>query len=78
MKTVDIHDATRNLSQLIDAVGKGEEVVIAYAGKPSARLVPMEAPTPVRKPGALKGRIRIAEDFDAPLPNQLQAAFEGK
>jgi antitoxin (DNA-binding transcriptional repressor) of toxin-antitoxin stability system len=51
--------------------------VIAKAGKPVARLVAIHAQKPVRKPGALKGRMRVAEDFDAPLPSALQAAFEG-
>lgn len=78
MKTVTLQDAKANLAQLLDAVGHGEEIVIARAGKPAVRLVPVDVPTPVRKPGALKGKIRVAEDFDAPLPDDLQAAFEGK
>jgi len=77
MHTVNIHEAKTNFSKLIDAVGKGEEIVIAKAGKPAARLVPMRTQKVVRKPGALKGKIRIADDFDAPLPDDLQAAFEG-
>ena len=78
MPIVNIHEAKTNFSKLIDAVSQGEEIVIARAGKPAARLVPVEAQKPVRKPGALKGKIRIADDFDAPLPDDLQAAFEGK
>ena len=78
MQTVNIHEAKTNFSKLIDAVGQGEEIVIAKAGKPAARLVPIQTQKPVRKPGALKGKIRIAEDFDAPLPDDLQAAFEGR
>lgn len=77
MQTVNIHEAKTNFSKLIDAVGQGEEIVIAKAGKPAARLVPIQGQTVVRKPGALKGKIRIADDFDAPLPDDLQAAFEG-
>jgi prevent-host-death family protein len=77
MQTVNIHDAKTNFSKLIDAVGKGEEIVIARAGKPAARLVPIQGQKVARKPGALKGKIRIADDFDAPLPDDLQAAFEG-
>ena len=76
MRTLNIHDAKTNLSRLVDEVNAGEELVIAKAGKPMARLVPIKT-TPARKPGFLKGKIRIAADFDAPLPEELQAAFEG-
>ena len=51
--------------------------MIAKAGKPAAMLVPVPPQKNVRKPGAMKGKIRIANDFDAPLPDDLQAAFEG-
>ena len=57
---------------------RGEEIVIARAGKPTARLVPMQASKPIRQPGALKGKMRVAADFDAPLPDDLQIMFEGK
>lgn len=78
MPTINIHEAKTNFSKLIEAVGEGKEIVIAKAGKPAARLVPIRSPKVIRKPGALKGKIRIAEDFDAPLPDDLQAAFEGR
>ncbi|WP_334189727.1 type II toxin-antitoxin system Phd/YefM family antitoxin [Noviherbaspirillum sp.] len=78
MQTVNIHDAKTQFSKLIEAVSQGEEIVIAKAGKPAAKLVPVQASKPIRQPGALKGKMRIAADFDAPLPNDLQAAFEGK
>jgi prevent-host-death family protein len=77
MQTINIHEAKTNFSKLIDAVGRGEEIVIAKAGKPAARLVPIAEPKVIRKPGALKGKIRIADDFDAPLPDDLRTAFEG-
>lgn len=77
MRTLNIHDAKTNLSRLVDEVNAGEELVIAKAGKPMARLVPIKKAIPARKPGFLKGKIRIAADFDAPLPEELQAAFEG-
>ena len=77
MRIVNIHDAKTNFSKLIDAVGKGEEVVIARAGRPVAQLVPIEPPQRTRKPGALKGKLNVAEDFDAPLPDPLLATFEG-
>jgi prevent-host-death family protein len=78
MPTVNIHEAKTQFSKLIEAVTQGEEVVIAKAGKPVAKLVPFQEQMPVRKPGALKGKMRIAEDFDTPLPAALQAGFEGK
>lgn len=78
MQTVNIHEAKTQFSKLIEAVAQGEEIVIAKAGKPAARLVPVQAAKPVRVPGALKGKMRIADDFDAALPDVLQAAFEGR
>jgi antitoxin (DNA-binding transcriptional repressor) of toxin-antitoxin stability system len=52
--------------------------VIAKAGKPAAMLVPVRRQSPVRTPGAMKGKIHIAADFDAPLPDDIQLAFEGR
>jgi prevent-host-death family protein len=78
MQTVNIHEAKTQFSKLIEAVAHGEEIVIAKAGKPAAKLVPMHVQKPVRKPGAMKGQIKIAADFDAPLPDDLLAAFEGQ
>jgi prevent-host-death family protein len=78
MQIVNIHDAKTNFSRLIDAVGQGEEIVIAKAGKPAARLVPIQSTQRKRTPGALKGKMHVAEDFDAPLPDALLAAFEGR
>lgn len=77
MQIINIHDAKTQFSKLIEAVSQGEEIVIARAGKPAARLVPIEAKRVVRRPGALKGKMRIADDFDAPLPDEILAAFEG-
>lgn len=78
MQTINIHEAKTQFSKLIEAVTHGEEIVIAKAGKPAAKPVPVQVQKPLRKPGALKGKMRIADDFDAPLPDNLQAAFEGK
>ena len=75
---VNIHEAKTNLSRLVDKVASGTEVVIAKAGKPMARLVPIKPVLHVRKPGFLKGKIKIADDFDAPLPLQVLDAFEGR
>lgn len=76
MQTVNIHEAKTQFSKLIEAVAQGEVVMIAKAGKPAAMLVPVMEPT--RKPGAMKGKIRIAADFDAPLPGDGQAAVAGQ
>jgi prevent-host-death family protein len=78
MEKVNIHEAKTNLSRLIEEVSAGAEIVIARAGKPVAKLVPMGRYGRVRKPGFLKGKIRIAADFDAPLPTELVDAFEGR
>ena len=77
MKTVNIHAAKTHLSRLIDDVERGEEVVIARAGKPVARLVPLAARPRERHLGLLEGRIHIADDFDAPLPEEGLKTFEG-
>lgn len=77
MKFVNVHDAKTHLSRLLDDVANGHEVTIAKAGKPIARLVPVAGRAPQRQPGYLRGRIRIADDFDAPLPKDVQSAFEG-
>ena len=78
MQTVNIHEAKTQFSRLVDAAASGEEIIIAKAGKPTARLVPMERPKTKRRFGALKGKIRISDDFDAPLPDDVIAAFEGR
>lgn len=77
METVNIHRAKTQLSKLIERVSEGEEIVIARGGKPVARLVPLERRRP-RGLGRMKGRIRIARDFNAPLPEDLLDLFEGK
>ena len=74
-KTVNLYEAKTRLSRLVEQAAKGEEIVIAKAGRPRARLVPMKRRAKPRKPGAWKGRVVIAADFDAPLPAGLLAAF---
>ena len=78
MEKVNIHEAKTNLSRLVDEVTGGAEIIIAKSGKPVAKLVPIGRGGRVRKPGFLKGKIRIAADFDAPLPSELIDAFEGR
>jgi prevent-host-death family protein len=75
MATVNVHAAKTHFSQLLERVAQGEEVVIAKAGKPVARLVPMEPAAEPRHPGSARGLGRVADDFDAPMPEGFLAAF---
>lgn len=77
-KTVNLYEAKTHLSALVERASRGEEIVIAKAGQPKARLVPLANPQQPRKPGAWKGRVVIASDFDAPFPEEVLAAFEGR
>ena len=81
-KKVNIHDAKTNLSSLIAQVEAGDEIVIARAGKPVARLVPIRKSAKIsarrKVAGSLKGKIRIGPDFDDPLPDDILAAFRGE
>lgn len=75
MDVVNVQEAKTHLSRLLDRVAAGEEIILARAGTPVARLAPL-AVTP-RRPGRGRGRIRMADDFDGPLPDELLDAFEG-
>ena len=77
MQPANIHEAKSQLSKLIDRASNGEEVIIAKAGKPEASLVAIPADRPLRKPGSMNGKIKMAPDFDAPLPDDIQQTFEG-
>ncbi len=68
MGEVDVHDAKANLSRLLDRVARGEEITIFDAGRPVAKLVSIRPNLARREPGTAPGRIRIAPDFDDPLP----------
>ena len=74
---VNIHEAKSRLSELLRRVAAGEEVVIARAGKPVARLLPFDTPPAPRVPGTAKGLISIGDDFDEPLPEGVLEEFEG-
>ena len=73
---MNIHDAKTHLSRLVDRAAAGEEITIARAGKPVARLVPYQAPTERRTPGVWRGQVWMAADFDA-TDDQTVALFEG-
>jgi prevent-host-death family protein len=76
MTAVNIHEAKTHLSRLVDQAVAGEEVIISKAGRPLVRLVPVGA-AGGRRLGLLAGRIRVPEDFNAPLPPDLLSRFEG-
>ena len=78
MDIVNIHQAKTQLSRLIERVCAGEEIIIARGGKPVARLAPLLKSAKPRTPGLLKGKIWVAKDFNAPLPDDLLDLFEGK
>jgi prevent-host-death family protein len=77
MKIVNIHQAKTTLSQLLESALAGEEVIISKAGKPLARLVPYQSEKKARIPGYWKDRVKMADDFDAPLPPEILAGFLG-
>lgn len=76
MGVFNVHEAKTNLSRLLERVEQGEEIIIAKSGRPVAKLVRLAVEP--RKPGRLKGRIRIGANFDEPLPDEILAAFRGK
>lgn len=77
MKQVNIHDAKTRLSELLNRVEGGEEITIARAGRPVARLVPVREKTGARIPGTARGKVVIEKDFDEPLPESFLREFEG-
>ncbi len=78
MDKVNIHQAKTQLSRLVERVAEGEEIIIAKSGKPVARLVPYTSKNKPRRPGYLRGKIRIKKSFDQSLPKELLASFEGQ
>lgn len=77
MQTVGLGEAKKSLDTLVDAASRGEVITITKAGRPVAQLVAVLAQPPVRKPGSMKGKIWIADDFDAPLdPSAFADAVE--
>jgi prevent-host-death family protein len=74
---INIAEAKARLPELVERASQGETIIIARHGEPQARLVPLE-PAPRRQPGLGAGQWTIIGDFDAPLPPEVQAAFEGR
>lgn len=77
MSTVSVHEAKTHLSRLLNRAATGEEIIIARAGKPVARLVPVQPSAGRRSPGIDAGKLWIADDFDTPLPDDILKDFEG-
>ncbi|MHB8383060.1 MAG: type II toxin-antitoxin system Phd/YefM family antitoxin [Candidatus Binataceae bacterium] len=74
-KAINVHDAKTHFSKLLKRVMRGEEIIIARAGHPVARLSPLVTASGARVPGSARGLISISDDFDAPLPD-LERAIE--
>ena len=72
---VNIHEAKTHLSRLLDRVAMGEEVIIAKSGKPIAKLVPLNAGSKRRRLGTAKGEFTVPEDFNEPLPKEIEDLF---
>ena len=75
-ETVNIYDAKTRLSQLVDKAAAGEDVVVSRNGKPLVRITRLEEPKRKIKFGILKGKVKMAPDFDAALPDEILATFE--
>ncbi|KAA3619650.1 MAG: type II toxin-antitoxin system Phd/YefM family antitoxin [Calditrichaeota bacterium] len=78
MRSINIHEAKTHLSRLAEEVAAGEEIIVAKAGKPKMKLVPIDYKKKKIKFGILKDKIHVGKDFDAPLPNEVLDAFEGR
>jgi prevent-host-death family protein len=80
MRTVNIHEAKTHLSRLIEEAAKGEPFVIAKAGKPMVKVVPLDEPPkkPVQRLGFMKGRISVPDDFDQMGQEEIIRMFEGE
>ena len=78
MEKFNIHEAKTHFSKLVDSVMQGNEIVIAKAGKAAVKLVPISPLKPKLRLGVLKGKIKIADDFDAHLADDVLADFEGR
>ena len=78
METVNVHEAKTHFSRLLDRAQEGEEFVIAKAGRPVARLGPLARRVKKRRLGLLDGKLRVPDDFNEPLPDEVIAVFEGR
>jgi prevent-host-death family protein len=78
-KIVNLYEAKTHLSELVEEAAGGEEIIIAKAGNPRARLLPLLSAKKPRKPGGWEGKdVYIADDFDEPLPDEILKGFYGE
>ncbi len=77
-QTINIYEAKTHLSKLVEQAAAGEDVIIGRGGKPVARLTRLAAPKRTIRFGVLKGKVKVADDFDTPLPREVLAEFEGR
>jgi prevent-host-death family protein len=75
---INIHEAKTHLSRIVEEVAAGGEVIIAKAGKPMARLTSLAGEPRSKKLGLLKGKLKVSDDFNAPLDDATIATFEGR
>ena len=78
MRTVNIHEAKTHLSRLVEEAAKGEPFIIAKAGKPLVKVVPIDAPAAPRRFGFMAGQFTIPDDFDRMCEDEIVALFEGE
>jgi prevent-host-death family protein len=80
MRTVNMHEAKTHLSRLVDRAAKGEPFVIAKAGKPLVKVVPLDASTDrkTRRIGFMKGAFKVPDDFDTMMADEIEEMFYGK
>ncbi len=78
MSTVNIYEAKTQLSKLVEQAAAGKDVIIARGGKPVARLTALQPVVTRLTFGVLKGKVKVAKDFDAPLPADVLAQFDGR
>jgi prevent-host-death family protein len=78
MQLVNIEEARHRLSQLVEKAAAGNDVIIGRNGKPVARITQLQPPKRVIRFGLLQGQFEVPDDFDAPLPHDVLAAFEGR
>ena len=78
MTKINIYEAKTQLSKLVEQAASGQDVIIARGGKPVARLTRLQAPQRKIRFGLLKGKVKVAKDFDAPLPPEVLGQFEGR
>ena len=80
MTQVNVHEAKTHFSKLLDRVAKGEEIVVARAGKPVAKLIPMEDPAEIakRRIGFMAGKITVPKDFDTMFQEEIEKEFYGE